>query len=83
MSEFSHNLHVDGHGLDFMASRFLAVTTELADTRAKLAAVEALIVTARKISPGDRMCVYLTDVERALGLTDRAAPHKHGQNEAT
>lgn len=50
------------------------------DHVAKLEAISDLVRIARAISPGDRMVVYVTDLERALGLTTRDAPHKLGTN---
>lgn len=48
---------------------------------AKIAAVEALIEHARKISPSPSMSIYVADLERALGR-DAPRPHKLGGNEA-
>jgi hypothetical protein len=61
-------------------SLLLPRTTAASTPEKKLAAVEDLIAIARSVSPGERMVVYLVDLERALGLTDREPPHKVGGN---
>ena len=50
-----------------------------ARAEAKLAAVEALLAHARKISPSPSMHVYVADLEAALGL-EVARPHKLGSS---
>lgn len=47
----------------------------------KLAAVQALIDHAHKISPSDRMVVYVGDLEHALGLRDERARTRTGSGE--
>ena len=71
----------ESQALDFTMSRFIAVVTELNAARGKLAAVEALVTQARKVSPSPTMAIYCVDIERVLGLSDQASPHKLGMND--
>lgn len=49
--------------------------------RNALTPVLELIARARAISDGDRMTVYVADLEAALGLRPDVAPSKIGQND--
>lgn len=66
-------------GWPFAALRDLGQRVKTADE--KLAAVQALIDHARKVSPSDRMVIYLGDLEHALGLSDTRARIRTGSNE--
>lgn len=47
---------------------------------AQVQAVHAVVAHARQISAGERMTVYVADVERALGV-QAPVPHKVGLND--
>jgi hypothetical protein len=58
---------------------FLEHTARYRVAQAQLAKVRDLVVQARKVSPSESMTIYVTSLERVLGMSAAPEPHKTGQ----